>query len=258
MWKYLYDSVVGTSHLGVGGECQDSSLVTRCHVEGGETVLILVCADGAGSASQSKAGSSLACATAASCAAKFFEEGGNAQSLTTETPRGWLRTIHDALSAEALRRDLEPRELACTLLLAVVFESSAVFAQVGDGVIIKGTGTEFHPVFWPQNGEYLNTTFFVTDPQYEDHAHFEIDSGKITELALLTDGLQMLALNYAARTAHAPFFAPLFRALRDQPVEDLTVPLRQFLESAAVNERTDDDKTLVLATRVSVESNTPI
>jgi len=74
---------------------------------------------------------------------------------------------------------------------------------------------------------------------------------RIQEVALLTDGLQMLALNFAARKPHAPFFEPLFTALRGAvSPDDLVVPLRAFLDSDAVNSRTDDDKTLVLATRV--------
>jgi hypothetical protein len=60
----------------------------------------------------------------------------------------------------------------------------------------------------------------------------------------------MLALSYASKSAHQPFFARMFAALRKVgDREDLVVPLRQFLDSPAVNDRTDDDKTLVLATR---------
>ncbi|MGL4552961.1 MAG: PP2C family serine/threonine-protein phosphatase, partial [Gemmataceae bacterium] len=63
------------------------------------------------------------------------------------------------------------------------------------------------------------------------------------------DGLQGLALHYATRTAHGPFFAPLFRALRGADPEELGDPMRAFLESPRVNGRTDDDKTLILAAR---------
>jgi hypothetical protein len=64
----------------------------------------------------------------------------------------------------------------------------------------------------------------------------------------LTDGLQRLALDFTARTPHLPFFQPLFAALRAAPdVESLAGPFREFLDSQRINERTDDDKTLVLA-----------
>jgi hypothetical protein len=72
----------------------------------------------------------------------------------------------------------------------------------------------------------------------------------VDELALFTDGLQMLALHFASRSAHRPFFEPLFTTLREAAnPEALGGPLREFLDSPAVNERTEDDKTLVLAIR---------
>ena len=65
------------------------------------------------------------------------------------------------------------------------------------------------------------------------------------------DGLQMLALSYAKKVAHQPFFTPMFAALRKvEDPQELIVPMRQWLDSTAVNQRTDDDKTLILATRV--------
>ena len=78
-----------------------------------------------------------------------------------------------------------------------------------------------------------------------------VTSGWHHSLALLSDGLQMLALNYGTKAAHQPFFAPMFASLRKaDDAQELLVPLKQFLDSKAVNDRTDDDKTLVLATRV--------
>ena len=104
------------------------------------------------------------------------------------------------------------------------------------------------PVFWPQVGEYANTTWFVTSADFEQM--LQVRGEAVDEVALFTDGLQMMALHFATRSVHRPFFEPLFAALRGaaQP-EDLVVPLRAFLDSPAVNERTDDDKTLVLAVR---------
>jgi hypothetical protein len=64
----------------------------------------------------------------------------------------------------------------------------------------------------------------------------------------------MLALNFATKTAHQPFFLPMFQSIRGtQDANDLQIPLRQFLDSEAVNARTDDDKTLVLAIRKNTD-----
>jgi hypothetical protein len=67
----------------------------------------------------------------------------------------------------------------------------------------------------------------------------------------LSDGLQTMALSFAERAAHRPFFLPMFRKLRSaRPGDGLPAALHRFLESPAVSQRSDDDKTLLLATRV--------
>ena len=62
MWKLLYQSVRGTSHRRSGKPCQDRCL---CRVirTGTEAVLVIACADGAGSADLSAVGASRACRT---------------------------------------------------------------------------------------------------------------------------------------------------------------------------------------------------
>jgi hypothetical protein len=251
MWKFLNESVQGTSHRQGGIVCQDSSLVTP----DGEDVIIAVVSDGAGSASESQIGSSLSCSMITTCAQDFFAAGGSLAKLDNETIQKWLRDLRDALTKEAEKRNLKIRDLACTLIFAIVGTDRATFGQIGDGAIVTLDSSTYSTVFWPQSGEYQNTTFFVTDDDYENHFQIRIDAKAIDELAMFTDGLQMLALNYAAKTVHEPFFKPMFSALRaasDQ--RDLIGPLREFLNSSNVNNRTDDDKTLVLVTRLASDS----
>jgi hypothetical protein len=142
------------------------------------------------------------------------------------------------------------REFATTILTAIVGPSQALFSHIGDGVIVYGDGDGYRTPFWPQQGEYANTTYFLTGSDFEDQIAFEGIDRQIDEVALLTDGLQPLALHYATRSVHSPFFQPMFAALRGaNDPEEFREPLKAFLNSAGVNSRTDDDKTLVLATR---------
>jgi hypothetical protein len=60
MWKLLFQSVQGTAHERAGQPCQDSCLA-RLRRSGQGPVLILACADGAGSASHADLGARLAC-----------------------------------------------------------------------------------------------------------------------------------------------------------------------------------------------------
>jgi hypothetical protein len=250
MWKLLFQSVRGTAHERAGRPCQDSCLV-RLWRRGPEPVLVVACADGAGSASDADAGARLACRGAVGLVLDDLRDGLPVAEIERDTVLSWHERLRRQLRDEAGRRNLDVHQLACTLLLAVVGERAAALSQVGDGAIVLCEGDAYRTVFWPQNGEYANTTNFLTDKAFADNLAFDLRRGPVDELALFTDGLQMLSLNFADRSVHQPFFQPMFRKLRSAAAgEGLARALRNFLRSPAVNERSDDDKTLVLATRV--------
>jgi len=245
-WTALGESVSGTSHSAGTGPCQDAFRVRRFGPDG-EWLAVAV-ADGAGSASYADAGATLACD-------EFVRRIDLVppDALFTRAGMDALFTdVRDALVAEAERLGVPPREVACTALLAVVGPASAVVAQVGDGAIILGDGDGHRVAFWPEPAEYANATDFLTDAQFADALRFEATAGPIVEVAVLSDGLQRLALDFEAKVPHAAFFRPLFDALRGaaDPAA-LGPPFREFLNSPRVNERTDDDKTLVIAIRRS-------
>ncbi len=160
---------------------------------------------------------------------------------------------HRALAQLADEANLPAREFACTLLGAVVAADRALFLQIGDGVIVIDSGEDYRPVFWPQTGEYANETHFATDPDAIARLESVALTEPIAEIALLSDGLQLLALHYQSRRAHAPFFRPLFHRLREHAEPGcpaaLAAALERFLASPALSQRTHDDKTLILATR---------
>jgi hypothetical protein len=258
MWRLIHESVAGTSHERTGQPCQDRA-EARVIASPAGPVLVAACADGAGSASLSDVGAALACQTVVEEAGKLIGTDGVLPTDFDEAIlRGWNERAHARVLDEAGRRGVAPRELACTLLTAVVGDDWAVFSQVGDGVIVFGTPVGYQYVFWPDQGEYQNTTRFLTDADFPEQVRYDRVDCVLEELALLTDGLQMLALDYAAGQAHAPFFRPLFRTLANAPdVRALSQPLIGFLNSERVNGRTDDDKTLILATRLRLALPSP-
>jgi hypothetical protein len=256
MWKLLFQSVQGTAHERNGQPCQDSCFV-RLQRIGHGPVLVLACADGAGSASHADLGARLACRGVVRLVLDGLRDGLPVAQVERDTVLSWHERLRRELQKEAERRQLELQQLACTLLLAIVGEGAAAFSQVGDGAIVLADDDAYRTVFWPQNGEYANTTNFLTDEAFADNLAFDLRPGPVDELALFTDGLQMLALNFADRSVHRPFFLPMFRKLRSAvPGEGLARALRLFLRSPAVNQRSDDDKTLILATRVA-DPNVP-
>ena len=242
-WTVLGDSVAGTSHRARNTPCQDA-FRTRTFGPAAEWLVVAV-ADGAGSSSHADLGAAFTCD-----ALVRRVEGAPDSLFTREGAIDLFTDVRNALVGEAEAIGVRSRELACTALLALVGPESAAFVQLGDGAIVIGSDPDYRTVFWPEPAEYANTTDFLTDDQFARAVRIETIAERITELAVLTDGLQRLALDFAARAPHPEFFRPLFRRLlTEADPGSLVEPFRVFLDSPRVNDRTDDDKTLVLATR---------
>lgn len=173
---------------------------------------------------------------------------------TPEEALTWIQKTRDLIAAAAERRELSPRDFAATLVFAVTDGLKSLFVHVGDGGMAirdEESGSWICPT-WPNQGEYASTTFFVTDDTFPP-VRICLIQNTISALAVFSDGIERLALNFAEEKAHEPFFdamiSPLDSAKVDGKIRDLCESLSQFLDSDRVNDRTDDDKTLVLATR---------
>jgi hypothetical protein len=254
-WRYAYASVAGTSHTRLNLECQDAADCKVIATATEEPVLVAVVADGAGSAARAAAGARLACEHLLATITDHVTTGGSVEEISQSVVTAWVTSLRAEVVEQANADGAQPRDYACTLLTAVVGPAAAAFFQIGDGVIIvspRDEPDEFSWVFWPEKGEYENVTVFATAPDALDHLHFGLVTNPVDEVALLTDGLQRLALHMRDQKPHDPFFRPMFAPLRAALpgyLPDLSASLATYLASDAINARTDDDKTLVLATR---------
>ncbi len=254
MWKYGFASVAGTSHVKSSSPVQDVSHAGVVCDSRGDEILIAVASDGAGSAAQAQVGSKLACDLFVDKIRAHLAGEGTVDQLADRFIASLIEEFQKLVIGK-LTDGLKLQDYACTLLAAVVGVERAIYFQIGDGAIIESRREEpdrYEIVCWPQQGEYANTTNFLTDADAAGKVFCELKTGAIDEVALFTDGIQSLALDYRARSAHAPFFAPLFAWLRPRPdgySPQLSDALAAFLNSERVNARTDDDKTLILATR---------
>jgi hypothetical protein len=255
-WRVAGASAIGTSHLKSGAPCQDAfkyGLYQSAH-EG--EVILLMASDGAGSARFSDIGADLACREFTANLELYLADGNRVESLDSSSVRKWLDNVVEALTARATADEAPLRDYACTLLAAVLSRSHAAFAQVGDGAIVVREGPEdWCYIFWPQHGEYINTTRFITDASSLDQLEFTVTATPIHELAVFTDGIESLVLQYATNTVHSPFFNSMLSPVRAlaQPGFDTTLSqkLSTYLSSPAICSRTDDDKTLLLASRLT-------
>ncbi|MCT9118172.1 protein phosphatase 2C domain-containing protein [Cupriavidus gilardii] len=246
-WATVSASVIGTSHEAAGTPCEDSCYA---HVHSdfhGRPVLIVLVADGAGSASCGGLGADRAIESALLAISEQTKQA--EYCLNEEFATNCIIAVRERLYSDASSAGNVARDYACTLLGLVSNGTSTVVFQIGDGGIVVDTGEGLKLAVEPMSGEYANQTYFVTDMDALDHLAIKVLPESVRYAAAFSDGIQRLALNLDVGEPHAPFFAPFFSTLDKVPLEraiDLTEPLHVFLGSQAVNERTDDDKTLVL------------
>jgi Protein phosphatase 2C len=254
-WRYAAANAPGASHLRADQPCQDR---WACRVLPDGTLVAAV-ADGAGSAAHSAAGAE----EAVNALVAAVEKALLSEAADEATP-DWtaiLRTAMEAARAVVLvaaeAAQLPARQFACTLLAVLIGPDGGAVGQLGDGVVLVSEALDdWNWVFWPQKGEYANTTFFLTDATALERIEIEPLPPTVADVALLTDGLEALALHFADTAVHLPFItrmmAPLHRTATPTAGAEataLSTALGQFLGSPVIQTRTDDDITLLLATR---------
>lgn len=250
-WRVVAASVRGPSHEATCQPCQDAhhwALLPK-------GVMVAAAGDGAGSAAQGEVGAALATRTAV----ETLRTRGALPPWSEEAAELWRGLLTDALhaarravDAEAAARGVPARDLATTLLLVVATPDLVAVAQVGDGAVVAGDRDgNIIGLTVPQRGEYLNETTFLTSPHALETVQVTVRRTAVAHVAVLSDGLQMLALKMPDGTPHAPFFAPLFRF--GTAVGDETEAQAQFLAflcAPRLRARAEDDLTLLVATWV--------
>jgi hypothetical protein len=254
-WRYALASVQGTSHLKANVPCQDHAQIATIPAFGPPRALIAVAADGAGSASRSDEGARSACSAFLEFSRLALDWVCAAEHLTDSFGKDALADLQADVAS--LARDLnEPvSSFACTLLGALVTADAALFVQLGDGAIVYRVASD---TAWclaapGQRGEFVNETIFVTRSDASQYLQAIRVNEPICEFALMTDGVEFLAIKQPEGIPHKAFFEHVTAGLRAIPdpgeASGHNDWIERFLESKAVNSRTDDDKTLVLATR---------
>ena len=251
-WRITAASVIGSSHVANGAQCQDSCWAQVDGFPTGGQLLTMFVADGAGSALKGGEGAELAIQAAADFIDKKLNDGefGLSDFLSVDL----VVAVREKIYAKASTDGLTARDFACTFLGVLSSEAGTLAFQVGDGGIVVDTGEGLELAIVPMSGEYANMTHFVTDGDAVQRLVSKTYVGPALRVAAFSDGLQRLALNLAEGTPHRPFFAKFWHGLetaKPEQDDELHAALVRFLGSQAVNERTDDDKTLVLAMKLA-------
>jgi serine/threonine protein phosphatase PrpC len=252
-WQFFSSSVTGVSHYSTSTPCQDKHSVVSS-ADG--KWLAAVVSDGAGSAKYAEIG--------AETTVKIFCESLIALSseLNTRTPGTW---INDFLIEKilALRQQLriiagkdEINEYHCTLVAALVGEKGGFSIHIGDGHI---TGGNFELLndgkinlnsnninSLPENGEYANETFFVTEGNWVKHIRVS-PLPPLDWIALTSDGGSSLLFDGKDKVKSG-FLIPVLGFALDEP-QSASKVLTTTISDPKANQLTSDDKTIVVAYR---------
>jgi hypothetical protein len=255
-WCWVGACSTGSSHLRAGTGCQDNASCIEL-VTADDSVLVATISDGAGSAEFSALGSRLVVECFARCTISYLRAGKPADDISEEIVREWLDDVRERIFYCAKKLNVAPRQMAATLVGVIVCSRCAILCHIGDGAcVLRRKGNSGWEVpSWPAHGEYASSTYFLTDDP-QPHLKFFMLEGEFSELALFSDGLERLALDFTNKSPFNPFFDAMFAPLsKSDPGRNraLSVSLRKYLDSPRVTERTDDDKSLVLGRRAFLE-----
>jgi hypothetical protein len=177
------------------------------------------------------------------------------ESLSYEFGQFWVSFVQQRIAETAKASGKEIRDFASTVVAAVVGSQAAAFFQIGDGgsvFSVSGEPDSYVFAIPPVESEYVNVTEFVTDETAANALRFSLVRERLADVVLFSDGIFAVAVDYQKNRPHEPFLRPMIAPLRNANGDgnsSLNEKLCAFLSSSKINEKTDDDKTIILATR---------
>lgn len=235
-YKVACGRVVGRSHIAASTPCQD--YVAARNIRGIGCVAL---ADGAGSRANSEVGAHEAVKATLRILSRDFDE---LYALTsTDYSAVASRVISEcrrALDRKAQAFNAEVDTFACTLMFVAHKDGRYLAGHLGDGIIAMETeeGT-IEVLSRPDNGEYVNTTVFITEP--DAASRFRIYAGvhSTPSFAVMSDGTaESLYLRSTGRTA--PALQKLLQWTRELSKSKAEGMLSANLEQVFGKKTTDD------------------
>ncbi len=238
-WNIIQHAARGRSHEQSGQPCQDKTFALQQ-----QGICVAALADGAGSAALSHYGA--ACAVEYVCADVVGHFHEYMQMPETEELRKiLLDKLLARLTEQAAELDCGLQALASTLLLAASDGEHCLVVHIGDGVIGMRRAGLLHVLSHPSNGEFSNTTTFITSPHAA--ADMRVLRGPmegIEAFVLMSDGTEASLYHRRSRTL-APWLDRIIRISAFLPPEQLKRQMELSVEQV-FRRRSADDCSLVL------------
>lgn len=245
-WLIEVDRRLGSSHAEQSLPCQDNF----CHLSKGNWHSICI-SDGAGSSRFSDVSSKFV--------SEYFSQSLLLLSdlIEVKGPGSW---INDHIIREVLdlRKGLkeytgspELDDYHCTLVAILVSQSVAIAIHIGDGAIIAGKCEESSGsscilnatliASLPENGDYKNETFFITEPHWLKHLRIKV-LGKVDWFVMGSDGGIEILSN--RQKLDGPLVSDLINYI--SPSNDEESAVSQLMDSEFAAGKTTDDISLAI------------
>jgi len=256
-WKLGGVSVAGFSHEEKNIPCQDSHAFRITN----NNEVIAAVADGAGSARLSHKGAQAFTTAIVDRLSEISNERGlnlkDEGFIRSEIIRIINATSIDLLAmhvtSDLVRGQEEHQDTATlrdfhsTLIIVICGDHGGTFYHVGDGVgaAFSFLNPEVAEVSKPENGEYANETYFVTEKNWEDHLRVTNFSSGSDAILLMSDGVSGMAMTKCCEKPAVSFVTPLLKFLKNNNQETNEIAVTNTISKESVRAITGDDKTLV-------------
>lgn len=240
-WSTAAASVVGTNHFDQGVGSDDWY---ACNSVGNQ--LVICVADGLGTAKYGGIGARIATETALG----FLSHPQTRASRNVRPAETMRRAFDEAttqINCRARQLICDVNDLATTLIAVIAFPDHLVLGQVGDcACVVEEVDRRTTLLGPPMKGEFANVTPCLGNTSESPRIIRHLSA--VRSIALYSDGIE--AIGVVRGKPFLPFWDPLWK-FASQRREKADQDLRQLLCSDKIRRATDDDCTLVVATRRS-------
>jgi len=234
--------MVGSSHKVTNVVCQDSIFVSK---RKDLNLYSIALSDGAGSCKYSHYGSKISTQTVSSIFMNDFQKLSNMKD--SHLSKYIINKIGEKFIEKSNKLKSTPKELSSTLLFIVIKDNKYIAGHIGDGLIGTLNNGNLSILSYPENGEYSNSTYFVTNKNA--HKYLRIYRGDIdskTSFILMSDGTsETLYDKKNSNLAKAnEIFCQWLDVNSEQKMDEI---LKNNLENI-ISRKTHDDCSIVIAT----------
>ena len=140
-------------------------------------------------------------------------------------------------------------DYSCTLVGCVASRGGGCLFHIGDGYAIFQGAVGESVLSRPENGEYADETYFVTDENWKDHLRLTplAAPGRGCVIGLMSDGTAPFAVDRARSGFFRPFIDPITAYLREATRRTAMQRCAICWRARGPARSRSDDKTLLLA-----------